>query len=350
MKIVVNDIAASCGGALTILNSFYEYVKENDKENEYIFILSDQYIENTENIKIIIRDDVKKNGLNKMIFDFITGHKFINSLKPDYFLSLENILTFGVKCRKGVYIHQSIPFQDVKKFSFFKKEEFVYAIYQYIIGAIIRLSARKSDDVFVQTEWMRKGVSKKSRVDARHITVVPYENRITESAEKAHPKMNEFFYPATEVNVYKNQKCIYDACDILSKDYELKYNVTFTNEKPDDLHKYCSYCGFLEKEKLYDYYRNTILVFPSFIETIGLPLLEAKSANGMIFAADCPYAHEVLGNYNNAYFFDPMNPQSLSILMKKAITGQISNNSNCNYNAVEEIKTWENLLDIIRKK
>lgn len=32
MRIVVNDIAASQSGALTVLKSFYEYVKEHDKE------------------------------------------------------------------------------------------------------------------------------------------------------------------------------------------------------------------------------------------------------------------------------------------------------------------------------
>ena len=42
MRIVVNDIAASKGGALTVLKDFYNCVRENDTENEWIFLLGDR--------------------------------------------------------------------------------------------------------------------------------------------------------------------------------------------------------------------------------------------------------------------------------------------------------------------
>ena len=47
MRIVVNDIAASKGGALTVLKDFYSCVRENDKENEWIFLLGDNLLEET---------------------------------------------------------------------------------------------------------------------------------------------------------------------------------------------------------------------------------------------------------------------------------------------------------------
>ena len=53
MRVVVNDIAASSGGVLTVLKDFYQYVKENDRENEWYFLVGDDYIEPTENIHII---------------------------------------------------------------------------------------------------------------------------------------------------------------------------------------------------------------------------------------------------------------------------------------------------------
>ena len=33
MRIVINDIAASYGGAVTVLKEVYNYIVENDKEN-----------------------------------------------------------------------------------------------------------------------------------------------------------------------------------------------------------------------------------------------------------------------------------------------------------------------------
>ena len=48
MRIVVNDIAASTRGALTVLKDFYNCVRENDRENEWIFLLGDDLLEETE--------------------------------------------------------------------------------------------------------------------------------------------------------------------------------------------------------------------------------------------------------------------------------------------------------------
>ena len=121
MRIVVNDIAASTGGALSILRDFYSFIKSTDEENEWIFLLGDRYVEETENIKVITLPAVKKSGLKKVMFDFFTGRKFINKLNPDCVISLQNIITFGVKAKQYVYIHQAIPFQKTKRFSFFKK-------------------------------------------------------------------------------------------------------------------------------------------------------------------------------------------------------------------------------------
>ena len=59
MRIVVNDIAAQKGGALTVLKDFYNYVKENDTENEWIFLLGEKLLEETDNIKIITLPKIK---------------------------------------------------------------------------------------------------------------------------------------------------------------------------------------------------------------------------------------------------------------------------------------------------
>ncbi|WP_250854924.1 hypothetical protein [Escherichia coli] len=45
------------------------------------------------------------------------------------------------------------------------------------------------------------------------------------------------------------------------------------------------------------------MCFPSKLETWGLPLSEAKTYKKWIFAADLPYAHEVLYNYSKLDIF-----------------------------------------------
>lgn len=349
MRIVVNDIAAEMGGALTVLKSFYEYVLNHDKDNEYVFLLSDNYVAETGNIKVIVCDEPKKSGLHKLRFDFFTGKTFIEQLKPDYVLSLQNIITFGLKCRQGVYVHQSIPFQKEKKFSLFKGSERGTAIIQRFIGAIIKKSVRKADDVFVQTRWMRDNVAEMSKVSSEKIQVVPFRTEIpkTENIVKVLPQ-NRFFYPATFESVYKNQECIYRAADILNKQGVIDFRITLPLPQDHQPKRKCvQHCGLLNKNDLYRMYAESIILFPSYIETVGLPLLEAQSVNTLILAADCQYARETLGGYKNAYFFDPFSPEKLAELMKQAINGDIQLNIEHQKAKLSSTKTWDVILDTI---
>ena len=183
------------------------------------------------------------------------------------------------------------------------------------------------------------------------IRVVPFETQIYEDAPiaKECPK-NRFFYPATFESVYKNQECIYKAIDILEGRGITDYQVVLT--LPTDRQPKRSqivHYGMLSREELYQAYADNVLIFPSYIETIGLPLLEAQNTNTMILAADCPYSREVLEKYKNAHFFSPFQPQELADLMQKAIMGELpffpsDNNEN---EIHQNYHTWDVVLDNI---
>lgn len=70
-------------------------------------------------------------------------------------------------------------------------------------------------------------------------------------------------------------------------------------------------------------YESDVLIFPSYIESFGLPLIEAAVSGDIILAADTIFARELLKNYNNAYFFKYNDADSLSELMKKIINHEI---------------------------
>ena len=48
------------------------------------------------------------------------------------------------------------------------------------------------------------------------------------------------------------------------------------------------FLGYLKKEELLEIIKHTILVFPSYIETVGLPLVEAQIFDAVILVSDCP--------------------------------------------------------------
>ena len=143
MRIVVNDIAASEGGALSVLQDFYnEISKSSDSDNiEWFFLLADKsFLQETNNIKIFEYPNIKKSWIKRIMFDFFYGRKIINSFKPDLYVSLQNTATLGIKAKQVVYLHQPLPYQDEKRFSIFKNGEKKLAIYQTVIGFIFNTS------------------------------------------------------------------------------------------------------------------------------------------------------------------------------------------------------------------
>ena len=219
MRIVVDDIAASKTGALSVLRDFYNAVIEYESSrigdrNEWIFVLGDKLLEETDNIKVIVRDDVKSSRKNRLMFDLKTGADFFESLKPDVLFSMQNTLPRGYKGRQVLYVHQPLPYQTWKRFSFLKPEEREYAVYQHLIGRMIDASVKRADKVIVQTQWMRDAVVKKTGVPAdKVVKILPdisVEHTDGSSVIITPCQNNRFFYPAGEI-LYKNHGLILEA-------------------------------------------------------------------------------------------------------------------------------------------
>lgn len=345
MRIVVNNIAASTGGAMTVLRDFYRCVCENDTENEWIFLLGDRYFEETENVKIIPMPEIKKSGIKKVLFDFVTGRKFISELKPDVVVSMQNIITFGIKVPQMTYIHQSIPFQSAKKFSFFKGSERKLAVIQHLIGRIIKRSAKKSNRVIVQTEWMKEAVCRLCRIPADRVSVVMPQVKPFDIVSIPAFDPSAFFYP-TAPAIYKNNTAIFAAGEQLAqKGLDFTVTMTLPVEKSCD-HIPC--VGRLPYNEVVARYYGSTLVFPSYIETFGYPLAEARQAGTIVLASDTAFAREVLAGYPNAYFFDPFKPQELALLMEQVICGEIARQDVPAAQTAQR-DSWIEVMNIVRR-
>lgn len=346
MRIIVNDIAASCGGALTVLRDFYNTVRTLNDRNEWIFLLGSDLIEETDNIRVITLPEVKASHIKRLCFDLFNGRKIINSLKPDVVLSLQNTKCFGVKCKQVVYVHQSLPFQKQKSFSFFKREERGLAVYQHILGSFIKLSIKRADKVIVQTEWMRKAVIADCSIPESRVDCFPPNIKgIAKNSETAFDS-NKFFYP-TNNNIYKNIPCIEQAVGILhSENIDCDVELTVSEKFAD---KSIKGIGYIDHSAVEQKYFERTLLFPSYMETFGYPLAEAMQAGTIILASDCPFSHEVLEGYPNAYFFDYKQPAQLAELMKKVINKEIvkEDYSVC---GILTTNSWEQLIaDVLLK-
>lgn len=339
MKKMVLDVAASTGGAITILNEFYEIAKK-DVTNQWIFIISTAELDEKNNISIYSYPWIKKSKVHRIFFDKFVLPNLISNILPIEIINLQNIITYKSKAFQTLYLHQPLPFSEYR-YSFFQSKEIWF--YQNIYSKKIYNSLKMANKIIVQTEFMKKNCIDIANIEPNKINVLSpklkgldFDNYISNekikecictSVKDLDKKIN-LFYPANNA-LYKNHKIIIDSMKFLSKEELKNINIIFTLKGNEDknikkLYKLAKkemlpvyFVGYLEKTFLLEYYYNSVLIFPSLIETFGLPLLEAKSLGRQILASDTSFSHEILDDYNYVQFFDPHDEIYLSTIIKK---------------------------------
>ena len=93
--------------------------------------------------------------------------------------------------------------------------------------------------------------------------------------------------------------------------------------------------------------RKSTLIFPSKLETFGLPLLEAKLCKAFILAGDMPFSHDILDGYSNVKFFNVNNPQELADEMQDVITGNMVYTDPEFVFTSEKLTGWKPVVDIL---
>ena len=327
MRILVVDVAAEHSGAVTILNQFIDEFKAEVK-NEYYVVLSVLDYQETENVYFLKLNWVKRSHIHRLFFDNVYIKKLIHRIRPDMVLSLQNKTVSSGRIPQDVYFHNVLPIAE-KRFKL--RESKKLWVYQNVIGLLVRKSLKKARNITVQAEWIKRDLSEKWKIDEDRIFVK--RPRMNFSNFNTYPHRNDvkgchLFYPANGA-IYKNHISLLKACAGIWDSEGLDCGLTLTlTGKKDDLSKACQalldgksypvhFVGRLNSSEMSEMYNCTALVFPSYMETIGLPLLEAMHFQCDILAADCKYVHETLDGYNNVAFFDPFDVMSIELSIRK---------------------------------
>ena len=147
-----------------------------------------------------------------------------------------------------------------------------------------------------------------------------------------------FIYPANFLH-YKNHSVIIDAIKLLSDKQIINDNIriifTLTKEEAQPLvrriaelgiSKYFIFLGKIPHKKLLSFYHEcSALLFPSTLETIGLPLIEAAESNISILVADKDFSREVLDTIdakNEIYFLSSSDPNEWADAIYKTQNNQ----------------------------
>lgn len=322
--ILIYDVHASESGALAVLDDLYIQIKDYpDRSIKWLFAISTPHYQNTDTITVRRYPWVKKNWGYRLYFDNVTTRKLVKQYKPDKVFSLQNKGISFFKGHQYVYLHFAFVLTDYR-FDI-KKDGKRLWLYQNVLSKGIFASLRKVDRTIVQTRWMKDALIEKAGVDPRKIVIDAPDismNNIGTFVDMPENR-KRFFYPATAFN-YKNHETLLKAVKYAVENGLKDYEVIFTLKKDENsytklLYSYVNniglnvkFIGTIPREKVFELYTKSVLLFPSFVESFGMPLLEGKMSNTFVIASDCSFSREILDGYDKALFFGPHNYKEMA--------------------------------------
>ncbi len=209
-------------------------------------------------------------------------HKIIRQYQIDEVIDLQNTAIKGLDVSQTLYLHNAIPISDI---DFDRRKERSLWLFKHVISRMIIRNLKYADKIIVQAEWIKTELAEKCGIPLSIIEV----EKVTPGFEKVSNRIISrraiFFYPANGCS-YKNHDCIIKACEQIKKNGIENYEVIFTLNPNTDGREYqkiieekkipINLVGLLDKQQMMDYYSKSILLFPSYLETVGLPLIEAQ--------------------------------------------------------------------------
>ena len=278
----------------------------------------------------------------------------------DLWLSLHDTTPVVTARRQAVYCQTSFPFLKVLPRDFFMDRKL--PLFALFTKYAYKMHVRRNRYLIVQQEWLREGLARKLRLPQKRFIVAPPAFQAPEirdtSAVEAAPV---FLYPASP-DCHKNFETLCRAAVLLeNKLGQNAFRVVITIK--GDENRYASWLkknwgtvpsvdfhGFLSKEELYAYYgRAACLVFPSRVETWGLPISEFKPSGKPMILADLPYAHESAAGAERVVFFPVLDEKALAGQMELAIRGNLSNFGDCTRPHAAEpfARDWDALFALL---
>jgi glycosyltransferase involved in cell wall biosynthesis len=357
--LVISAINIHEGGPLTALKDCLNSASRTlGRDYKIVALVHKKKLFNNKGISFAEFPVSKKSWVFRMYYEYFRFNKLSSLVNSDIWLSFHDI-TPNVKAKKRiVYCHNPSPFFKLNYKDFFYEPKLY--IFNKLYDYLYRFNLKKNYLIVVQQQWIKKKFQERYDVDQ-----VIVSHPIVSDYRRSYNIRNNnfsFFYPVLP-RAFKNIEVLCEAATLLNKKYSNSFDIYLTldgneNRYAKDLFskfqdlKNIHFVGRLSRIQMDDYYsRSDCLVFPSRMETWGLPISEAKNFNIPILVADLPYAHETIGKYKKVKFFDPLDAIYLSRIMEMVMNNKLQFDKNTKYKSLmPDAKNWDELFLLMTER
>jgi len=327
-RIVVSGVNLTEMGPLAVfkdaLQSLAAYC---NGRNQIIALVHRSSLFDIPGIDFIEFPTIKASWLRRVYFEFWQCRAISNDLNPRLWLSMDNITPNVIAETQAVYCHNPSSFYQFRFQDLWF--DWKFGLFTLFFRHLYGINIKRNDHVVVQQNWIRQSFERTYRVRNVIVAHPDVEAVATLADRTSTDDVYRFFYPAYP-RTFKNAETVLSAAHLLEKSGFRKFELWLTFD--DDVNRYARsikkrfahvsavrWLGLLPRQQVFARYEAAdCLLFPSKLETWGMPITEFKATGKPILAADLPYAHETVGSYNRAAFFDPGDPVHLADLMKAA--------------------------------
>lgn len=353
--IVVSGINLVEGGTLSIFQDCLSFLNTTtDKYKIIALVHKKELFKQYNNSDIIFMEFpyAKRSWLFRIIHEYLYFHKLSKEIKPYLWLSLHDITPNVDSKIRAVYCHNSSPFYRLNIKDYLTDMNFT--LFTLFYKYLYKLNIEKNDFVIVQQDWIRNEFKQIYGIDniiVAHpkIAKIIIPDRIT--------SLKTFIYP-TFPRIFKNIEVICEAFKLID---DIGAKVFITIDGSENLYarkivtkysliKSISFIGLQTRETIFDYYgKAAALIFPSRLETWGMPLSEFAQTGKPIFASDTNFCRETLASYKNAVFFQQDNAVELANFIKRFVCDNEFIPHDNEANRQPDAQNWEELFAILIK-
>ena len=348
------------GGLFTILDNCLQKISEysENKNLKIIALVQDKSKFNYPNIDYLEFPKAKKSWFLRLYYEYSYFNRLSKKIKPDIWFSLHDVTPKVVAKKQFVYFHHPTLFykSTLNDWIFDYKIGLFSILYKYLF----QINIKKNNAVFVQQNWIKKEIENLFYID--NVRIANPENISVKNLVEIILDTNKihFFYPSFSRS-FKNFELIGEAVLLLTNTIKSKIKIHITIDKNDNkyskyiVEKYdlecINYIGRISRTEVFGYYKKMdCLLFPSKLETWGLPISEAKCFDKSILAAYLPYAKETVGNCEKVSFFDIENPKELAQMITDFVNGTIQFQGNKDiFDKSDQLKDWNAIFDFMLK-
>lgn len=363
--IVVSAVNLNRGGTLRILRECLAYLSGLAAAADYriIAIVYKKELLDFPHIEFIETQWPKKRWINRLWYEYVSLRKVAQQLQPiTLWLSLHDTTPSVQAERRAVYCHNSFPFLKWdRRDLFFAPQIVAFALFSRFF---YRKNIYKNRYLVVQQEWFRDAFVRMFNLPFSKIIVAPPHSD-TEAAptpvDLSGKEKTTFIYPAIS-DSHKNIECICAAAEQLWTRGVHNFEVLLTISGQENRYTQWLYkrwgqripalrfLGYLDRETLFHHYQEAdCLIFPSKVETWGLPISEFSAFRKPMLLADLPYARETAKGNAQVAFFPTSRPKLLAQQMQQLINGDRSflHPVAATHIAEPVVQGWENLFKVL---